>query len=66
LELQPPVGLLFIPQVIYKHTGMGDHGALILTGENSLIFHQSFGNSTSSLLVAKQEELVKEMMNFAL
>jgi hypothetical protein len=46
--------------------GMGDHGSLLLTGENSLIFHQSPGNSTSSLLVTKQEELVKEMMNFAL
>jgi hypothetical protein len=32
-ELWPPMGLLFIPQVIYM--SMENHGGMILTEENS-------------------------------
>jgi hypothetical protein len=32
-ELQPPTGVLFIPQVIYEH--VENHGGMMLTEENS-------------------------------
>jgi hypothetical protein len=38
---------------------------MIETGQNSLFFHQPCDNPTSSYLVAKQEELAKEIMRAA-
>jgi hypothetical protein len=46
---------------------MENHGGMISTGKNSPIHPPEFSsNPTSSHTVAKQEELVKEMMYFAL
>jgi hypothetical protein len=42
---------------------MEKHGVMILTGENSFI-PQISGNPVSSHLVAKQDEITKDMMNF--
>jgi hypothetical protein len=43
-----------------------NRGGMISTRENSRFVHQSSGNPTRSHLLAKQEELAKEMMNVAL
>jgi hypothetical protein len=53
-EMRPPAGLLFIPQVIYEHweSWWNDIGKEKL----SIRPPEIFGNSTSSNLVAKQEE----------
>jgi hypothetical protein len=58
------VGLLFIPQVIYEHAELWWYDI----NRGKLLNHppEPSGNPTSSHLLAKQEELVKEMMNFAL
>jgi hypothetical protein len=45
---------------------MENHSGMILTGENSIHPPELSGNPTNSHLVAKQEELEKKMMNFAL
>jgi hypothetical protein len=47
---------------------MDNHGGIISTEEISLFVHliYLFGIPTSSNLVAEQEELAKEMINFAL
>jgi hypothetical protein len=47
--MRPATGLLFIPQVV----------GIISTGTNSSFVYQQ------SHVVAKQEDMVKEMMNFA-
>jgi hypothetical protein len=62
--MQPPRGLVFITQEIYKH---GVPCEMLPTGENYLFVHQSSlavlpAASSSSI----QEEIVKEIMNFAL
>jgi hypothetical protein len=56
------MGLLFIPQAIYEHENPWwniNRGKLIHSPD-------LLGKPTSSHLVAKQEELVKEIMNLAL
>jgi hypothetical protein len=62
-ELRPPTGLLFVTQVIYEHGEQCwsniDRGRLLIRPP------ELSGNHKSSHLVAKQEELAKEM-NFAL
>jgi hypothetical protein len=45
---------------------MENHGGMILAGENIICLPELCGNPASSHLVAKQEELVKEVMNLAL
>jgi hypothetical protein len=63
VRLWPPTGLLFIPQVIYEHGEPWWNGIK----RGNLINPSEFsGSPTSSHLVAKQEELTKEMINFAL
>jgi hypothetical protein len=57
------VGLLFISQVIYEH-GVPrwndiDSGKLLIRAPEPSV------NSTSSHVEAKQENMVKEMVNFA-
>jgi hypothetical protein len=42
---------------------MEKHGGMILTGENSFV-PQIYGNPVNSHLVAKQDEVAKDMMNF--
>jgi hypothetical protein len=44
-ELQPPTGLLFIPQMIY---GMESHDKMILTGENQRTRRKSCPSATFS------------------
>jgi hypothetical protein len=64
LHLRATNGLLFIPQVIYEH---GEPWWIDIDRENITTDPPELsGNSTSSHLLAKQEELVKEMMTFAL
>jgi hypothetical protein len=61
-ELRPPAGLLFIPQMTWAQRTMAEYRQrelLIRPPELS-------DNTISSHLVAKQEELAKEMMNLAL
>jgi hypothetical protein len=61
-ELLPPC-LLFIPQVIWELEPWCND----IDRRNILIRRRElFGNPTSSHLVAKQEELTKEIMNFVL
>jgi hypothetical protein len=56
-ELQPPTGLLFIPQVIYEH---GETWWNDIDRGKILIRQPEFsGSPTSSHLVANQEELGK-------
>jgi hypothetical protein len=58
------MSLLFIPQVIYEH---GEPWLNKVNKEKLLIrLPEPSGNHTSSHLVAKQEELAKEIINFAL
>jgi hypothetical protein len=57
-KLQPPTGLSFIHR---WHMSTESHVG-IMTGENSWFSD----NTTSSHLVAKQEELAKEMLSFGL
>jgi hypothetical protein len=45
---------------------MENHGGMILTGKLLTCLPQLSVNPASSHLVAKQEELAKEMMNLAL
>jgi hypothetical protein len=58
------MGMLFIPHMIYEHEEPWwidiDRGKLLIRPP------ELSGNSTSSNLVVKQEELAKEMMNLAL
>jgi hypothetical protein len=55
---------LFIRQIIYEH---GELWWNDIDGRKLLIRPPEFsGNPTSSRLVAKLEELVKQMMNFGL
>jgi hypothetical protein len=60
-ELQPPTGLLFILHVLYEHGEPWwndiDKGKFV---------HQSSLAILPTESVAKQEELAKEKMNFAL
>jgi hypothetical protein len=55
-ELWPPMGILFITQVIYKH---GEPWWNDIDKVNFWFVHQSSGNPTSSHLVANQDELAK-------
>jgi hypothetical protein len=60
-ELRPSTGLLFILQVIYGH---GEPWWNDINKEKLLIRLPALsGNPISSHLIAKQEDLVKEMMN---
>jgi hypothetical protein len=45
-ELRPPMGVLFIPQVIYEYTK--SHGGMILTGENERTLRKTCPNATLS------------------
>jgi hypothetical protein len=63
-ELRPPSGLLLIPQVRYKH---GEPWWKDIDRVKVVIRPpQLSGNPTSSHLVGKQEDLEKEIINFAL
>jgi hypothetical protein len=62
-ELLPPMGLLFFPKLIYEYR---DHGGMISTGKLLIRLPELFGKPINSHLVANQEELAKEFMNFAL
>jgi hypothetical protein len=61
---QPPTGLLLTLQMIYEHgepyCNAVDWGKLLICPP------EPSGNTNSSHLVAKQEELTKEMMAFTL
>jgi hypothetical protein len=57
------MGLLFFPKVIYEYK---DHGGMISTGKLVIRLPELFGNPINSHLVANQEELAKELMNFTL
>jgi hypothetical protein len=57
-----------LPPIVHPPTwymSMENHGGMISTGEDSWFVHQSSGNPTSSWLVAKEEELAKEILDFA-
>jgi hypothetical protein len=61
-ELRPPVGLLFTPQVIYEH---GE--PWYQQGKTPDSSARALWNSYwQSRLVAEQEKVGKEMINFAL
>jgi hypothetical protein len=63
-ELRPPLGLLLIPQVIYKH---GEPWWKEIDRVKVMIRPPQFsGNPTSSHLEGKQEDVAKEIINFAL
>jgi hypothetical protein len=56
--------LLFIPQVVYEH---GELWWNDISRANFLFVHKSpSGCPSSSHLVAKQEKLAKEIINFSL
>jgi hypothetical protein len=62
-ELRPPTGLFIIPHVIYKQ---GEPRWNDTDRREFLISPPEFsGKSTTSHLIAKQEELAKEIMNLA-
>jgi hypothetical protein len=61
-ELQPPVGLFFIPQVIMS---MANHGGIVLTGENWFVHQSALWQSyQQSHLVANLEEVGEENDEF--
>jgi hypothetical protein len=58
-KLWPPMGVLFIPQVIHEHGEPWWND--INKGKLLIHWPELSGNPTSSHLVAKHEELAKEM-----
>jgi hypothetical protein len=62
-ELRPPTGLLFVPQVIYEY---GEPRWNEIDRRKLQIHPPDLCGNHTHNLVAKQEELTKELMNFAL